>query len=171
MTGGVTVDQRRLAVALEKAEAELLAQRNAAGHWEGELSSSALSTATAVTALAIVARESKGNFAAQIEAGLKWLADHANADGGWGDTTVSRSNLSTTTLCWAAFGAAGADERFANTVDSARSVAAQHRWQRECSRAGASGGRALRKGSHVLRAHPDDVRALRPLWLGARRLG
>jgi squalene-hopene/tetraprenyl-beta-curcumene cyclase len=119
MTGGVTVDQRRLAAALEKAEAELLAQRNAAGHWEGNLSSSALSTATAITALAIVGRESKGNFAAHIDAGLKWLADHANADGGWGDTTISRSNLSTTTLCWAAFGAADADERFATTVDSA----------------------------------------------------
>jgi squalene-hopene/tetraprenyl-beta-curcumene cyclase len=119
MTGGVTVDQRRLAAALEKAEAELLSQRNAAGHWEGDLSSSALSTATAVTTLAIVERQSKSNFATQIEAGLKWLADHANADGGWGDTTISRSNLSTTTLCWAAFGAAGADERFAGTVDSA----------------------------------------------------
>ena len=119
MAGGVTVDRLRLAIALEKAEADLLAKRNAAGHWEGDLSSSALSTATAVTALAIVARESKGNFAAQIEAGLKWLADHANADGGWGDTTISRSNLSTTTLCWAAFGAAGADERFLGTVDSA----------------------------------------------------
>ena len=59
MTGSVTVDQFRLATALEKAEAELLSQRNAAGHWEGDLSSSALSTATAVTALAIVARESR----------------------------------------------------------------------------------------------------------------
>ena len=120
MAAGVTVDERRLAIALEKTEAELLAQRNAAGHWEGELSSSALSTATAVSALAIVARESKSRFAANIETGLKWLADHANADGGWGDTTISRSNLSTTTLCWAAFGAAGADDQFANTVESAK---------------------------------------------------
>src|SRR5688572_20453660 len=119
MAAGVTVDQRRLASALETAEAELLAQRNGVGHWEGALSSSALSTATAVTTLAVVARESKANFAAQIEAGLKWLAEHANADGGWGDTTISRSNLSTTTLCWAAFGAGGADDRFATTVDSA----------------------------------------------------
>src|SRR5688572_28694867 len=102
MAAGVTVDERRLAIALEKTEAELLAQRNAAGHWEGELSSSALSTATAVSTLAIVARESKSRFTANIETGLKWLANHANADGGWGDTTISRSNLSTTTLCWAA---------------------------------------------------------------------
>ena len=39
-----------------------------------------------------------------IERGLAWLATHANADGGWGDTIRSRSNLSTTTLVWAAFG-------------------------------------------------------------------
>jgi len=119
MGAGVTLDQRRLAIALATAEAELLARRNATGHWEGDLSSSALSTATAVTALALVAREAKSDFTAQIEAGLRWLADHANADGGWGDTTISRSNLSTTTLCWAAFGAADADKPFASTVDSA----------------------------------------------------
>jgi squalene-hopene/tetraprenyl-beta-curcumene cyclase len=120
MASAATVDQRRLAAALAKAETELLAQRNAAGHWEGELSSSALSTATAIAALAIVGRESKQDFAAQIHAGLKWLAGHANADGGWGDTTISRSNLSTTTLCWAAFAAARADEKFSATVTSAQ---------------------------------------------------
>jgi squalene-hopene/tetraprenyl-beta-curcumene cyclase len=120
MSGGVTVDQRRLAAALQTAQTELLAHRTAAGHWEGELSSSALSTATAIAALAIMARESKRDFTTQIESGLKWLADQANADGGWGDTTISRSNLSTTTLCWAAFGAASADERFAKAVTSAR---------------------------------------------------
>src|SRR5688500_2428537 len=120
MSGGVTVGQRRLVAALETAKTELLAQRTAAGHWEGELSSSALSTATAIAALAIVARESKRDFTAQIEAGLRWLADHANSDGGWGDTTISRTNLSTTTLCWAAFGAAGGDERFPATLASAR---------------------------------------------------
>jgi squalene-hopene/tetraprenyl-beta-curcumene cyclase len=92
---------------LEKARRELLAERSAAGHWEGELSSSALSTATAVTALAVYEREAEtGKFSQQIQAGLGWLAEHANPDGGWGDTTISRSNLSTTTLCWAAFGSA-----------------------------------------------------------------
>ena len=35
---------------------------------------------------------------------MAWLATHANADGGWGDTVCSLSNLSTTTLAWAAFG-------------------------------------------------------------------
>lgn len=75
--------------------------------WEGKLSASALSTATAVVALALAKRESRPATVRQdrlIEQGLAWLATHANADGGWGDTVCSRSNLSTTTLVWAAFG-------------------------------------------------------------------
>ncbi|TAN35998.1 MAG: squalene--hopene cyclase [Verrucomicrobia bacterium] len=86
---------------LVRVRERLLAERGAHGHWEGELSSSALSTATAVIALALVDR---GQHAALIQRGLAWLTAHANADGGWGDTVLSRSNISTTTLCWAAFG-------------------------------------------------------------------
>src|SRR4030095_7772863 len=71
----------------------------------------------------------KTSHQAQIQNGLKWLADHQNADGGWGDTTKSISNISTTTLCWAAFGAADADERFPSTIKAAE------RWLTE--RAGA----------------------------------
>lgn len=82
----------------------LLAGRNARGFWEGELSSSALSTATAVLALALVGRERHRGL---IRRGLDWLAVHANEDGGWGDTILSRSNISTTTLAWAAFGLLG----------------------------------------------------------------
>ncbi len=119
--------QARLQSALERATRELLAARGAHGHWEGELSSSALSTATAVCALAIVERASQAAGSAaqsevshtksQIAAGLDWLAKNANADGGWGDTTLSLSNLSTTALCWAAFGAVpGADEQHRPTV-------------------------------------------------------
>jgi squalene-hopene/tetraprenyl-beta-curcumene cyclase len=112
--------QQRLQRALEKATTELLAQRNAQGFWEGELSSSALSTATAVTALALAGRESQdANFQSQIDLGLRWLAEHQNSDGGWGDTTKSLSNISTTTLCWAAFGAAGADQGFSAAIEKA----------------------------------------------------
>ena len=115
-----TIDSQRLRAALTKATTELLAERNAQGFWEGELSSSALSTATAVTALAVAGRESQiSNFQSQIDYGLRWLAEHQNADGGWGDTTKSLSNISTTTLGWAAFGAAGADEKFAGVVGKA----------------------------------------------------
>ena len=86
---------------LSRVRERLLAERGAHGHWEGELSSSALSTATAVIALALVDR---AHHAPLIRRGLDWLQAHANADGGWGDTVLSRSNISTTALCWAAFG-------------------------------------------------------------------
>ena len=60
-----------------------------------------------MVALALAKRECRladSRYARMIEQGLAWLAAHANADGGWGDTVCSRSNLSTTTLVWAAFG-------------------------------------------------------------------
>lgn len=103
------VSPDRLRAAYRTARDKLLAERTPAGHWIGELSSSALSTATAVTALAIVARRagSDPKHEQLIDAGLKWLAEHQNPDGGWGDTVKSLSNVSTTMLCWAAFHATG----------------------------------------------------------------
>ena len=115
-------DRARLAAALQRATSALLAEMNAAGHWTGELSSSALSTATAVVALAKM--DAPGN-ASLIRGGLRWLAEHVNADGGWGDTTRSKSNISTTALCWAAFGAAQADDEFSSIVKNAET------WLRE----------------------------------------
>ena len=93
--------------ALQRARATLLDRRSGESVWSGNLSASALSTATAVVALALAKRESRvadSRYDRMIEQGLAWLAAHANADGGWGDTVCSRSNLSTTTLVWAAFG-------------------------------------------------------------------
>ena len=80
----------------------ILARRNDQGYWEGKLSSSALSTATAVTALAVCDAK---KYRVLIDQGIQWLNDNQNSDGGWGDTPRSSSNLSTTTLVWAAFGA------------------------------------------------------------------
>lgn len=116
----------RLHTALAQARRELLAERAPDGHWVGELSSSALSTATAVCALAIVAKESTAHPSSIIHPpslvhrGLEWLAAHVNADGGWGDTILSLSNISTTALCWAAFGAVpGADVKYKTVVAGA----------------------------------------------------
>src|ERR1700733_3427612 len=78
----------------------LLDARNANGHWEGKLASSALSTATAVIALSL---KDRAKFDAPIASGIEWLAAHRNPDGGWGDTVLSISNISTTALAWAAF--------------------------------------------------------------------
>jgi len=106
----------RIGAAHKEMVAVLLAEMSPAGYWNGNLSSSALSTATAVVALATMDRHA---HAAWVDAGLKWLAKNANQDGGWGDTVRSRSNLSTTALVWAAFGAANADASFPETVRSA----------------------------------------------------
>src|SRR3954447_11907751 len=98
-------DPERLRNAYQIVRDALLAERTLDGHWVGELSSSALSTATGVTALSIVARSAGTNPTHDrlIGGGLRWLADHQNPDGGWGDTVKSISNISTTMLCRAAF--------------------------------------------------------------------
>src|SRR5690606_15504795 len=54
-----------------------------------------------------------------IESGLAWLAAHQNDDGGWGDTTRSFSNISTTMLARATFHACDADDRYHRTVNRA----------------------------------------------------
>jgi len=127
-------DPARIGAALRHATSALLAETNDAGHWTGELSSSALSTATAVVALASV---DPAIHHACIRGGLRWLAGNVNADGGWGDTTKSKSNISTTALCWAAFGAAKADHDFSGLVQRADI------WlQKECGVMADSSGRA-----------------------------
>jgi squalene-hopene/tetraprenyl-beta-curcumene cyclase len=92
--------------------------RTGKDHWKGELSASALSTATAVYALATVDSE---KYKTLIERGLDWIADNRNGDGGWGDTIYNSSNISTTMLCWAAFTAAKKPDRYERTVAGAES--------------------------------------------------
>ena len=77
-------------------------------HWVGELSTSALSTATAVMALEQMRRQYVSArrdvpeaWTRLIRGGIEWLVAHQNADGGWGDTVKSISNISTTMLCHA----------------------------------------------------------------------
>ncbi|MFA6560360.1 MAG: prenyltransferase/squalene oxidase repeat-containing protein [Verrucomicrobiia bacterium] len=120
----------------QAARAALLAERNSYGFWPGELSTSALSTATAVCALACVserwiATSGRDSSAAQqpsrpevaihqlIRNGLRYLADHQNADGGWGDTLKSRSNISTTMLARATFHIAGAADEYCRCLERA----------------------------------------------------
>ncbi len=81
----------------------LLQARDGSGHWTGELSSSALSTATAAIALHLA--DMRRPLVAA--AGLDWLERTQNPDGGFGDTVVSDSNLSTSALCLAAFSVLG----------------------------------------------------------------
>src|SRR5207247_9425677 len=107
----------RLEAAYQSALATRRAERTPDGHWVGELSASALSTATAISALALVQKHT-GNTQPQplIDGGLAWLAANQNADGGWGDTTKSLSNISTSMLGRAALHLTGGAERYRETL-------------------------------------------------------
>jgi squalene-hopene/tetraprenyl-beta-curcumene cyclase len=125
MTAPVMVDVARLRAAYEKVRDELLAERMADGHWVGELSSSALSTATAVSALAVVrgqrseVRGQNPELAELISRGVDWLVGHQNEDGGFGDTDLSHSNIATTYLVVAALHLAGVADRYAELIQRA----------------------------------------------------
>ena len=96
----------------------LLSERAAGGWWEGELSGSALSTATAVIALHLAG----GPFEqVLIKPGLAWLSQTQTADGGWGDTTLSLPNLSTTLLVLSALQLCG-DASHAPALARARAL-------------------------------------------------
>jgi squalene-hopene/tetraprenyl-beta-curcumene cyclase len=97
---------------------EKLNSQNKDGHWTGELSTSALSTATAVSALSLLKKHHPtgqrihlgDGVTLPIEAldepirvGCQWLADHQNEDGGFGDTDRSHSNIATSLLVQAAW--------------------------------------------------------------------
>ncbi len=108
---------------LSQARSELLAERTRAGHWEGRLASSALSTATAVSALALIdcnasasdQQERREKRHACLKAGLHWLRERQNPDGGFGDTDLSHSNIATSMLISAAV-------RLAGELDSCREM-------------------------------------------------
>jgi hypothetical protein len=74
-------------------------ERNSEGFWSGKLSSSALSTATAIVALKINGNTDDEGL---INSGFNWLCSNINKDGGYGDTPESASNVSTSLLCYAA---------------------------------------------------------------------
>ena len=116
---------RRIESAAKSIRSQLLAQRDPAGYWVGELSGSALSTATAISALSFYQQSDPESadatrLRAQVDTGIRWLSEHQNQDGGWGDTDLSYSNISTTMLVVAAFHAAGRAEQFSDSLQSAQ---------------------------------------------------
>ena len=104
-----------LHTAYETARDYLLDQRQGRDHWTGQLAASSLSTATAISTLALVRQHYQAppneqadlptinQLSQTIDNGLAWLANHQNQDGGWGDTNLSYSNIATTLLVIAAF--------------------------------------------------------------------
>ena len=142
-----SIAPQRIARGYDTVRAALLDERNAAGYWEGQLSVSALATATAVMALEMVRSDWKGlesrvesrepkntalldsgsrlstlnsRLTPLIDGGLRWLAAHQNGNGGWGDTVKSHSNISTTMLAHAVFHAVGVADDYRDTVETAR---------------------------------------------------
>ena len=91
----------------------LRSERNADGFWSGRLSSSALATAVSIVALKINGNSSDDNL---VIDGLSWLINHINKDGGFGDTPESKSNVSTSLLCYAAIRYCGCDNEPAKSV-------------------------------------------------------
>ncbi|RCS49326.1 squalene--hopene cyclase [Bremerella cremea] len=108
------IDPARIRAAYEIAKQDLLKERDPTGHWIGQLSTSSLSTATAVSALQLALRngsQSSGSDMQLIRGGVDYLLSHQNEDGGWGDTDQSYSNIATTMLTVAALTITGDAEK------------------------------------------------------------
>ncbi len=91
--------QSKLQERFEELASILKAEMNPQGFWTGELSSSALAVAVAIAALHFHDRNAHNE---QIKKGLEWLQNHINDDGGFGDTSDSPANVSTSLLVYAA---------------------------------------------------------------------
>ena len=103
---------------------------SADGYWEGHLSSSALSTATAISAFSFYLTDADADeihdvLREQIAAGIAWLGDQQNEDGGWGDTRKNYSNISTTMLVVAALHAARRQADFPEAIARAEKYIAE----------------------------------------------
>ena len=84
---------------IDEATRLLLTKRAQGGIWRGQLSSSAISTAVAIFAL----RQIDANrYAETIRRGAEWLLRTMQADGSWGDSIESPSNMTATLLTYAA---------------------------------------------------------------------
>lgn len=157
---------------LSRYRARLLAERNAAGHWTGELSASALSTATAVSALAAVLQDCQGagprGSAAGVDgvpdesslreamaAGLGYLRSQQNTDGGFGDTDRSHSNIATTYLAWAAL----------RLVDQVAGQGTSGADPQSAQRAGQDAPQVLGESITAARAYVEGAGS----WAGLRR--
>ena len=78
--------------------------RSADGMWRGSLSSSAISTSVSVFALQRIDAE---KYAAQIQAGVRWLHETMKEEGAWGDSVESPSNMTATLLTYVSLYAVG----------------------------------------------------------------
>jgi squalene-hopene/tetraprenyl-beta-curcumene cyclase len=115
------IDLNSLFSAFQTVRRDLLALRVPPGHWVGELSSSAFSTASAASALAVVAQAVKDEpraaaYRQLASRSIDWLAAHQNGDGGWGDTGQSPSNAATTAVVRSAIHLASQTHRYSDSL-------------------------------------------------------
>ena len=77
---------------------QLLQKRSSDGIWRGCLSSSAISTSVAIFALYQIDSDT---YEPYIRKGAGWLKKTMRADGSWGDSVESPSNMTATLLSYA----------------------------------------------------------------------
>lgn len=117
----LSTDTETLTSACDRITALLLQERNDNGCWEGQLSTSALSTATAVMALSLAEKNDPDpSYRVMITRGLEWLIQHQNDDGGWGDTVLSISNISTTMLANAVLHATKTTDQYSTATKASQ---------------------------------------------------
>lgn len=142
----IQVDPEQLTAAHSIARRQLLARRRTPTHWTGQLASSPLCTAAAVSALVLAERHVddtptevadhdrswlsgmliRNELNELIAKSLRWLAEHQNPDGGWGDTDRSRSNIAATMVVAAAFNLTGVPVKYSDVLQRAEQyIAAQ----------------------------------------------
>ena len=140
------VDVERVLFAHKAVRAELLAERAPGGYWAGQIGSSPLATAAAVSALVVAHHQDSDDALREFDAGdgqaieqlvqgdlsellfesVHWLARRQNADGGWGDCDGAESNIAATLLVQAAFRLTGIPAKYADLMVRAdQFVAAQ----------------------------------------------
>ena len=113
------IDFHPLLTAFQTARRDLLALREPAGHWVGEISSSPFATASAGGALCSVAKQVKEDarrdaYQQLAVRAVEWLAAAQTSEGGWGDTRSGPANAAATTAARAAIHLAGQSQRFAD---------------------------------------------------------
>ncbi len=131
------VEREQLAVAHSTARQQLLSERNH-DHWTGELSSSPLCTAAAISALVLAERHVddapemnsplenswhsgmlvRSELSELLSNSLRWLARQQNQDGGWGDVDCGHSTLAATLMVQAAFHLTGVPAKYADLLHS-----------------------------------------------------
>ena len=122
------VGVKRLILAYQRVRQLLMDQRNPSGYWVGELSASALSTATTVSTFSFYLSDPQSDRAqfpkitSQLKQGIAWITTQQNKDGGWGDTGMNYSNISTTMLVVAALTVATphVEETFSSQIENAQ---------------------------------------------------